>query len=48
MRIIKAINRAGVVKYTWQADTLRWSELPEWLLESIKEELPDYKIQVLE
>jgi len=48
MKVIKAKNRHGVTKYTWRADSLRWKELPKWLLHAIEQELPEYKIEVYE
>jgi len=45
IRRIKAINKCGK-EYNWSADTLKWDELPEWLLGVIKTELPYYKIEI--
>lgn len=46
IKIIKAYNKFGVLKYTWNADSLKWTEIPKWLLFEIKKEFPDYKLVI--
>lgn len=40
---IEAINKNGK-KYIWSADILFWNELPRWLVENIKNNFKQIKI----
>ena len=43
---IEATNKFGK-HYIWSASMLLWDELPKWLLQAIKMELPYYRISVV-
>ena len=42
---IEATNKVGK-HYIWSASMLLWDCLPNWLLQAIEMELPDYQLEI--